>query len=162
MARVSFEAQRGPIVTQRTNGSTTQQTSIVKLSWSAQMVSIQTLRPAQRNARTHSKEQIRQIDINRDVLERYTRALVSALNAAAIARGSNAQYALSKNSRPARTQPMKSTFDVVAIVAVQRWRPTISKMLADHQSRPVLLDLPTTRSKSSPRSTASDHDGAVP
>jgi hypothetical protein len=85
MARVSFEAQRGPIVTQRTNGPTTQQTSIVKLSWSAQMVSIQTLRPAQRNARTHSKEQIRQIDINRDVLERYTRALVSALNAAAIA-----------------------------------------------------------------------------
>ena len=35
------------------------------------------------------------------------------------------------------------------------------EMLADHQSRPALLESPTARSKSSPRSTASDHDGAV-
>ena len=142
---------------------TTEPTSIVKLSWSAQMVSIQNFAAsaAQRANPFEGSATSGRLIINRDVLERYTRALVSALNAAAIAARTPSTPS-QKTVGPARTQPMKSTFDVVAIVAVQRWRPTISKMLADHQSRPVLLDLPTTRSKSSPRSTASDHDGAVP
>ncbi len=61
MARVPFEAQRGPIVMQRTNGPTIRQTSIVKLPWLVQMLPTQKLRPAQRNARTHSKEQIQQV-----------------------------------------------------------------------------------------------------
>jgi ParB-like chromosome segregation protein Spo0J len=52
----------------RTNGPTIRQTSIVKLPWSAEMLPPRRLRPAQRNARTHSKKQIRQIA---DSIERF-------------------------------------------------------------------------------------------